>query len=118
MDHALEFDDDLAHALTVLQRRQSLCRVRERKAHGNVRTDRAAGMEGDYFIEIGLALFRFAAGEVAIEDADDLAALEQGKVERQARSEEHTSELQSLMRISYAVLCLKKKKTRTQYQLD
>src|SRR3546814_2542462 len=27
------------------------------------------------------------------------------------RSEEHTSELQSLMRISYAVFCLKKKKT-------
>src|SRR3546814_4030060 len=31
---------------------------------------------------------------------------------RQPRSEEHTSELQSLMRISYAVLCLKKKKHR------
>src|SRR3546814_7880906 len=30
-----------------------------------------------------------------------------------ARSEEHTSELQSLMRISYAVFCLKKKKTTT-----
>src|SRR3546814_6412134 len=29
------------------------------------------------------------------------------------RSEEHTSELQSLMRISYAVLCLKKKKAKT-----
>src|SRR3546814_3047534 len=29
----------------------------------------------------------------------------------QQRSEEHTSELQSLMRISYAVFCLKKKKT-------
>src|SRR3546814_1181596 len=29
---------------------------------------------------------------------------------RAARSEEHTSELQSLMRISYAVFCLKKKK--------
>src|SRR3546814_3265458 len=28
-----------------------------------------------------------------------------------SRSEEHTSELQSLMRISYAVFCLKKKKT-------
>src|SRR3546814_979406 len=28
---------------------------------------------------------------------------------KKARSEEHTSELQSLMRISYAVLCLKKK---------
>src|SRR3546814_4257075 len=35
------------------------------------------------------------------------------------RSEEHTSELQSLMRISYAVFCLKKKKKRsmTNYQL-
>src|SRR3546814_9794371 len=32
----------------------------------------------------------------------------------EARSEEHTSELQSLMRISYAVFCLKKKKTKTQ----
>src|SRR3546814_7249347 len=31
---------------------------------------------------------------------------------RRARSEEHTSELQSLMRISYAVFCLKKKKTK------
>src|SRR3546814_8252970 len=30
-----------------------------------------------------------------------------------ARSEEHTSELQSLMRISYAVFCLKKKNTTT-----
>src|SRR3546814_1921697 len=30
------------------------------------------------------------------------------------RSEEHTSELQSLMRISYAVFCLKKKKTNLQ----
>src|SRR3546814_6481794 len=30
---------------------------------------------------------------------------------RMARSEEHTSELQSLMRISYAVFCLKKKNT-------
>src|SRR3546814_2418026 len=30
-----------------------------------------------------------------------------------ARSEEHTSELQSLMRISYAVFCLKKKKNHT-----
>src|SRR3546814_8739087 len=36
------------------------------------------------------------------------------------RSEEHTSELQSLMRISYAVFCLKKKKldTEIQPQLD
>src|SRR3546814_5797452 len=33
----------------------------------------------------------------------------------QERSEEHTSELQSLMRISYAVFCLKKKMTQTKY---
>src|SRR3546814_1212839 len=32
--------------------------------------------------------------------------------EPSSRSEEHTSELQSLMRISYAVFCLKKKKTQ------
>src|SRR3546814_10977712 len=32
---------------------------------------------------------------------------------RHGRSEEHTSELQSLMRISYAVFCLKKKKKNT-----
>src|SRR3546814_9146254 len=34
------------------------------------------------------------------------------------RSEEHTSELQSLMRISYAVFCLKKKKTNLTQQTD
>src|SRR3546814_999716 len=33
------------------------------------------------------------------------------EADRRVRSEEHTSELQSLMRISYAVFCLKKKKT-------
>src|SRR3546814_4241609 len=32
------------------------------------------------------------------------------------RSEEHTSELQSLMRISYAVFCLKKKKTKNKHR--
>src|SRR3546814_7734718 len=46
-----------------------------------------------------------ASGELA-EDALDDQRL--GR-----RSEEHTSELQSLMRISYAVFCLKKKKTKT-----
>src|SRR3546814_7775633 len=37
------------------------------------------------------------------------AAREPEPAGRDARSEEHTSELQSLMRISYAVFCLKKK---------
>src|SRR3546814_5004901 len=34
------------------------------------------------------------------------------------RSEEHTSELQSLMRISYAVFCLKKKRTHSQHSSE
>src|SRR3546814_1361771 len=42
------------------------------------------------------------------------------KLERSltCRSEEHTSELQSLMRISYAVFCLKKKKKHNKYKQD
>src|SRR3546814_1170816 len=36
-----------------------------------------------------------------------------GRVSGQKRSEEHTSELQSLMRTSYAVFCLKKKNKQT-----
>src|SRR3546814_5886289 len=43
-------------------------------------------------------------------DFDDRPPLV-AKVARPGRSEEHTSELQSLRRISYAVFCLKKKKT-------
>src|SRR3546814_2527734 len=37
---------------------------------------------------------------------------------RSVRSEEHTSELQSLMRISYAVFCLKKKKTKHEKYIE
>src|SRR3546814_3341304 len=40
-----------------------------------------------------------------------------GKPPRRVRSEEHTSELQSLMRISYAVFCLQKKKIYFQNSL-
>src|SRR3546814_7875917 len=42
----------------------------------------------------------------------DRATLSAIMVRRGIRSEEHTSELQSLMRISYAVFCLKKKNKR------
>src|SRR3546814_12581134 len=47
------------------------------------------------------------------EDADHRRSV-QGRRDfsGRARSEEHTSELQSLMRISYAVFCLKKKKDK------
>src|SRR3546814_3421471 len=42
-----------------------------------------------------------------------LASRDRGVSRGPQRSEEHTSELQSLMRISYAVFCLKKKKATT-----
>src|SRR3546814_5450162 len=48
--------------------------------------------------------------EVALLDQQLIVALQGGDLDVIARSEEHTSELQSLMRISYAVFCLKKKK--------
>src|SRR3546814_9295773 len=44
-------------------------------------------------------------GTLGILEASDIGA-------KAVRSEEHTSELQSLMRISYAVFCLKKKKKK------
>src|SRR3546814_3736647 len=52
---------------------------------------------------------------VAIDEATDEVVVPSGSAgfrwgEEGKRSEEHTSELQSLMRISYAVFCLKKKK--------
>src|SRR3546814_2428108 len=40
---------------------------------------------------------------------DEYAGRQGGQHQQEARSEEHTSELQSLMRISYAVFCLTKK---------
>src|SRR3546814_14776981 len=58
------------------------------------------------------------AGEHFLADADILEIVGGGDPHAQdigagfVRSEEHTSELQSLMRISYAVFCLKKKKSR------
>src|SRR3546814_3127485 len=62
-------------------------------------------------------LDRQLIGELPAQLAEQRRAgvLEKLRVDRgqsaQHRSEEHTSELQSLMRISYAVFCLQKKKT-------
>src|SRR3546814_2178668 len=51
-------------------------------------------------------------------EEDCIAAGDLGLAGPGDRSEEHTSELQSLMRISYAVFCLKKKKSKVQLLLD
>src|SRR3546814_4950907 len=60
-----------------------------------------------------VALDRQVIGRIVVRQAERIEV--RGKVPAHAigadqRSEEHTSELQSLMRISYAVFCLKKKK--------
>src|SRR3546814_9004090 len=49
-----------------------------------------------------------------LQEPEVRAHLRAGHRLRHRRSEEHTSELQSLMRISYAVFCLKKKKKKKQ----
>src|SRR3546814_4780141 len=58
-----------------------------------------------------------------LQDAENLwlltpRILRPGTAGHAFRSEEHTSELQSLMRISYAVFCLKKKRTHTKNTLQ
>src|SRR3546814_4591560 len=63
--------------------------------------------------------FSKGAGELAggaaggIDIALHLAQRDRALRQRPVRSEEHTSELQSLLRISYGVFCLKKKKKTT-----
>src|SRR3546814_12922920 len=64
-------------------------------------------------------LFRSVGGRLHVGD-DNLPHLHHRRrgclrAGRTVRSEEHTSELQSLMRISYAVFCLKKKKKKRNY---
>src|SRR3546814_1455403 len=69
--------------------------------------------------EITLLQHSFGLHELAIEDS--MSDAQPAKLDFYAdhvfivRSEAHTSELQSLMRISYAVFCLKKKKAQHKY---
>src|SRR3546814_3568069 len=60
--------------------------------------------------ETYMALGRLPAAEREYQAALEVAPDNAWTLNNLARSEEHTSELQSLMRISYAVFCLKKKK--------
>src|SRR3546814_8715782 len=57
------------------------------------------------------------AAAVALQHFLHRAAASHAVADHDQRSEEHTSELQSLMRISYAVFCLKKKKKQHQHML-
>src|SRR3546814_6634081 len=67
------------------------------------------GLTGSLFSEFAFTL----AGAVAVSAVVALTLSPMLAARFLRRSEEHTSELQSLMRISYAVLCLKKKKNNT-----
>src|SRR3546814_1998669 len=76
------------------------------------------GHAGDLLPAFGnRALYCHAAAEAEVH-ARKIDLIKTGRVEQAVeqgiRSEEHTSELQSLMRISYAVFCLKKKKKHNQ----
>src|SRR3546814_5629925 len=60
--------------------------------------------------------FRFNPTRRAKIRLGPMGLLRRASIGAEGRSEEHTSELQSLMRISYAVLCLKKKKNNVIFQ--
>src|SRR3546814_2978473 len=79
--------------------------------------DDRLGRDHDFSNKAGVVHSEILAPEGAPERLNDRATLwneveagEKRKDAQLARSEEHTSELKSLMRISYAVLCLTKKR--------
>src|SRR3546814_3926377 len=77
----------------------------------------------DLVVEAGLKLHDFAALVPIVEGAGGTMCDWNGEPlnadsAKENRSEEHTSELQSLMRISYAVFCLKKKRINSHYLKD
>src|SRR3546814_10185315 len=80
--------------------------------------DRAAGIERLY-LDVHADVFgrdAIEAHDGGVADGVENAVMDHGQElairSDRGRSEEHTSELQSLMRISYAVFCLKKKTTK------
>src|SRR3546814_5490769 len=85
---------------------------------GVAAAQRDAELIGQIIGEIAVerrSLGAHVARGIAVEprQPDQIAGQPQQHVERGLRSEEHTSELQSLMRNSYAVFCLKKKNNKT-----
>src|SRR3546814_4918985 len=99
MEDAAEGDIQFLIAATDRQQRNALLESEadQRQAGGVARRIKGFGLDGCRpAIVAGMHVGRAAGHHDAVERADQ-------------RSEEHTSELQSLMRSSYAVFCLKKK---------
>src|SRR3546814_6371010 len=67
----------------------------------------------EHAIYVGHGVTGYEGQEVALALRPEKLVLSK----EEPRSEEHTSELQSLMRISYAVFCLKKKKTHIKHKI-
>src|SRR3546814_4642560 len=105
LGHHVQLDRGLARALGAVDLDDAPAR-QSTDAEANVE---AEGAGGDHFRLdhlIGTELHDRALAKGAFD-------LPQGRFQRLLRSEEHTSELQSLMRISYAVFCLNKKNTQS-----
>src|SRR3546814_9031724 len=92
-----------------------------RGAVGPPKDDRAAHLAAGHVEGLGGGvdeLVHRLHGEIEGHELDDRPQTAEGGTDAKpgeaVRSEEHTSELQSLMRISYAVFCLTKKKTHQQ----
>src|SRR3546814_9769018 len=87
------------------------------RSTGDAVTAIIAGQVQGAFVTTAMAAPQLASGKMralAITGAERTKMLGDIATFNELRSEEHTSELQSLMRNSYAVFCLKKKKHQQQ----
>src|SRR3546814_3479179 len=99
-------------AQLVLQRRQVVAVDRVGDLVGLLDRVRGDGGEGLFDVPRAAVLAVAQAGHDVEQALEVVRLVGHGSFRGSARSEEHTSELQSLMRISYAVFCLKKKKNK------
>src|SRR3546814_10086165 len=85
--------------------------ARDREIEGGTGADRSGQQDTQAHLESDETKGDERRAEVGGRRTEpDIGGGRQGHATTHGRSEEHTSELQSLMRISYAVFCLKKKK--------
>src|SRR3546814_8489962 len=107
----------IADLMQPIARRQKVSRVLEGAVLGNLFFEASTRTR----VSLGAAFCRLG-GSVCDTTGFTFSSMANGEsiydTSRVMRSEEHTSELQSLMRISYAVFCLKKKKTNKYYSHD
>src|SRR3546814_1311577 len=92
-----DWSSDLCSSDLDPARRRRAAQYQGRAVSGSAQRVAVIDTGGANLGSVRYALERLGVHPVVVHDADE-------------RSEEHTSELQSLMRISYAVFCLKKKK--------